>query len=169
MTRHKKKADFLKRTRRKTPPTAIQYSCLSPLPLDHSVSTQPPQDQVTKKEEDRNPAIEYPFILHSPPLDHPNCIPTHSQCICDVVKLSLSVFQYLPLFTQVRQHSPASIEEVVELVVRTRHEIPFPEHMIFLGERMSLSDTAGRREGRMWRRDVSSMCRIRIGVLGGRR
>jgi len=74
-----KEVDFEKKKEGKRLPQPYgMHSYLPPLPPDCPALTQPPQDQVTKEEENRNPTIEYPFILHSPPLNHLDCIPTHS-------------------------------------------------------------------------------------------
>jgi hypothetical protein len=71
------------------------------------------QHSPTKQEENNNSTPENPLILPRAPLHHPDRIPAYAERVRNTIQSSLSTFQYLALLTQISEHRPAPVQEVV--------------------------------------------------------
>jgi hypothetical protein len=89
------------------------------------------QHKPAEEKEDDDAGPEDPLVLFRSALNHADRVSADAQGICNAVQPLLRALEHVPLAAQVAQHSPASVEKLVELVRRLVHEGVLAERMRF--------------------------------------
>jgi len=94
-------------------------------------SPQISQHQPDKDNKHTDSRPEYPLILLRPPLHHLDRISTNPKRIRNTVQLLLRTLEHLSLLSQITQHSPPSLQKLIQLCIRPTHKTLLPHRMLF--------------------------------------